>query len=51
MSNLTVVCEDCGNVVEGIIDAVVTKNDEPLIMTGGFRLEHDGAYCDDCAES
>jgi len=51
MSDLTVVCEQCDNRIDGIIDATthtVRGVTEPVLMTGGYQLTDNGAVCDDC---
>lgn len=48
MSSITVVCDECGQEVEGLIDAATTPDGEAFIMSGGFYLYENGVSCDDC---
>lgn len=50
MTTLTVVCDECGREVEGLIDAATTPDGEAFIMTGGFYLYESGVSCDECVQ-
>ena len=56
MKNITITCDRCGNVVEGIIDKCKTTG---AIVTGGYYIVAEGSWkefardteeyvCDDC---
>jgi len=45
---ITVVCDECGQEVEGLISAGTTPDGEAFIMTGGFHLYEFGVSCDEC---
>jgi hypothetical protein len=48
MSHITVVCDECGGTVDGLIDAATAPRGEAVVLTGGFQLHENGASCDDC---
>jgi len=48
MTVITVVCDECGSEVEGLIGTATDPNGEAILMTGGFRLFEFGVSCDDC---
>ena len=48
MASITVVCDECGETVDGLIDCATTPDGEAFIMTGGFYLYDFGVSCDDC---
>jgi len=50
MSNITVVCDECDQRVEGLIDVATTPNGEAFIMSGGFYLYENGVSCDGCVQ-
>lgn len=48
MTTITVVCDECGQEVAGLIDAGTMPDGEAFIMTGGFYIYDCGISCDDC---
>jgi len=50
MATLTVVCDECGQEVDGLIEPGTMPNGDAFIMTGGFYLFDFGVSCDDCVE-
>lgn len=50
MSAITVVCDECGREIEGLIDAGTTPDGEAFIMSGGFYMFENGISCDECVQ-
>lgn len=48
MASITVVCDECGEQVEGLIDAGTKPDGEAFLMTGGFYIYESGVSCDEC---
>lgn len=48
MGDITVICDECGETVEGLIDAATTPDGDAVILTAGFYIYDSGVSCDDC---
>lgn len=48
MSQITVVCDECGEQVNGLIDTATTPDGDSIIMTAGFYIYDTGVSCDAC---
>ena len=48
MASITVVCDECGSEVDGLIAAETLPDGDAFIMSGGFHLYEFGVSCDAC---
>jgi hypothetical protein len=50
MPPITVQCDECGVLIDGLIEAGTMPNGDAFMMTGGFELYETGVSCDECVE-